>query len=287
MRTEIIYKKLTTLNDELENEYNPIGMHSKGLSEYLISKSRDYENLSQWFHIANGIKDLDYDGINYDSGFFMCRPAYEYESERQKLFHRLVKEITLFSYVYSGLEAIISELQIRKCPKNPGKINAACFLISQKLSIMDCKLKLYFETIYLAEQMFIETFDKNFNLKKELENKCVNWNGLGLRLLYKVRNMIMHGDFFFPEPFDYTFIPPLQPEIIRLCSRLTLLSTQILLLTQIDVDSNGDIEIYNSTILNTDEEGESIINEKDYLMGMHVKRPDYDPDQLCIEFDKN
>jgi hypothetical protein len=56
----------------------------------------------------------------------------------------------------------------------------------------------------------------------------------------------------------------------------------MLLLKQIDRDSNADIEIFNSTILNAGEEGESIINEKEYLMVMHVKKTDYDPNQLRV-----
>jgi hypothetical protein len=86
MQTEKIYNHFISEKKQLENEFISIGLHSKGVSEYLAAKSRDFENLSQWFYIANGIKELEYDGINYDSGFFMCRPAYEYETERQELF---------------------------------------------------------------------------------------------------------------------------------------------------------------------------------------------------------
>lgn len=284
MQTEKIYNHFISEKNQLENEFISIGLHSKGVSEYLVAKSRDFENLSQWFHIANGIKELEYDGINYDSGFFMCRPAYEYETERQELFQRLVKEITLFSYLYSGLEAVITELNPPKCPKNKGKINAACYLIKNSFADHDSKLKLYSETVSLTAKMFSATIDKNYNLNAELKNSCVNTNALGLRLLYKVRNMIMHGDFFFPEPLDHSFIPPLQPEIIRLSSRLILISTQIILLTQIDRKSDDEIMIYNSSIIDFEDE-DPIVNERNYLSGMHTKRPNYNSEQLDLELE--
>ena len=268
----------------MESRYISIGLHSKGVSEYLIAKSRGFNNLSQWFHIANGIKELEYDGINYDSGFFMCRPAYEYEAARQELFQRLVKEITLFSYLYSGLESVITELNIPKCPGNRGKINAACNLIKIKIPNYKSELKLYSETISLTSKMFCESIDKDYKLTNELKNNCVNINGLGLRLLYKIRNMIMHGDFFFPEPVEHSFTPPLQPEIIRLSSRLILMSTQLLMLTQLEENSNEEIMIYNSSILDFEDE-KPIVNERIYLSAMHTKRPEYNSEQLRLEIE--
>lgn len=196
MLAEKEYQTLVGEKKELEEQFISIGLHSIGVSEYLIAKDQSWENISQWFHIANGIKDLNYDGINYDSAYSMCRPVYEYETARQKLYQRLVKEITTFTYLYNGLEAIISTLNIKNCPKFSGKINAATYTLQQKFNDIDLPVKLYSETVKLLERMFQSTLDEEYVLEGELKNKCVSVHGLGLRMLYKVRNMIMHGDFF-------------------------------------------------------------------------------------------
>ena len=177
---------------------------------------------------------------------------------------------------------MITELNPPNCPKKDGKINAACYLIKNSYTDYESKLKLYSETVSLTAKMFSATIDKNYNLNVELKNSCVNTNALGLRLLYKVSNMIMHGDFFFPEPLDHSFIPPLQPEIIRLSSRLILLSTQIILLTQIDRKSDDEIMIYNSSIIDYEDEHPTV-NERNYLSGIQTKRPYYNSEQLDLE----
>lgn len=278
-----IYTEIIRQKEELELVLIDLGVHSKGLSEYMIAlENHNFQNLSQWLHITHGIKNLNYDGIVYDAGFFMCEPAYNYEIEKQELYQKLVKEITLFSYIYSGLEGIISELSLNKCPSKNGKINSAAYYLKNSFSEWHIPVIYYDRVLKLCEKMYNITFDTNYKVYNELCN-CVSIHGLGLKILYKVRNKIMHGDFFFPEPFDHSWVLPFQPEIINLCSRLALMNIQMLFLAYRKGDYLDKLEIYNSSIFDNVEENEWTVNEKCYLSNFHIIRPNFNTDQLELD----
>jgi hypothetical protein len=200
------YKELIRRKQDLEGHLIGVGLHAKGISEYMISIGiEEWENLSHWFHIANGIKELNYEGITYNDSFFWCRPAYEYEIEKQELYQKLVKEITLFSYLYSGLEGVLTSLKLPKCPHQLGKINSATYYLKREFPAWSLPIAYYDKVVRLCELLFQHSFDKNYKLSSEF-SACVSIQGLGLKLLYKIRNKIMHGDFFFPEPLDHSSI---------------------------------------------------------------------------------
>lgn len=278
-----IYKELVRRKRDIEGNLIDFGLHAKGISEYMISIGvGEWENLSQWFHIANSIKELNYDGITYDDSFFWCSPAYEYEIEKQELYQRLVKEITLFSYLYSGLEGVLTSLELPKCPHQRGKINSATYYLKKEFPTWSLPIAYYDKVVRLCEILFQQSFDKNYKLSSEL-GACVSIHGLGLKLLYKIRNKIMHGDFFFPEPLDHSFILPFQPEIINLCSRLVLMTVQMLFLAYRKGDYIEELQIYNSSIIYF-EDKEWFPSERHYLLALHRKLPDFHSEQLELCF---
>ncbi len=278
------YKELIKRKEDLECNLLSIGIHAKLISEYMISIGiPEWENLSQWFHIAKSIKELNYDGITYDAAFFWCSPAYEYEAEKQALYQRLVKEITLFSYLYGGLEGVVSSLKLSKCPQQSGKINATTYYLAQEFNPWSLPISYYDKVVRLCEIFFQHSFDKNYKLFSEL-GPCVSIQGLGLKLLYKIRNKIMHGDFFFPEPLDHSDILPFHPEIINLCSRLILMTVQMLFIACRNGDYVEELQIYNSSVLPFDEDSEWLPNEKHYLLALHKKLPDFYSEQLELLF---
>ncbi|MBW3128071.1 hypothetical protein [Hymenobacter profundi] len=271
--SKYIYDYFLDQKSAIESSLANIGQHAKAISEYMIAiEIEGWHNLAQWFHIANGIKELNYDGIKYDSAFSMCRPAYEYEIERQGLYHKLITEITLFSYLYSGLEGIISNLDLPKCPGQNGKINAASFYLKSNFSIWSNPIFKYSEIVKLCEVMFQYSFESNYTVDSEL-NRCVGTQGIGLKLLYKVRNKIMHGDFFFPEPLEHSTKYPFQPEIINLCSRLILMTVQMLLLSCRKGNYDEHFQIYESSIFKNSEDYDLVANEKVFLSNLHLKQP--------------
>jgi hypothetical protein len=212
----------------------------------------------------------------------MCQPAYEYEVEKQSLYQRLVTEITLFSYLYSGLEGIISILDLANCPNQNGKINAASFYLKSNFTALSNPILHYSEIVKLCETMYRYSFDNKYSIFSELQ-RCVSIQGFGLKILYRIRNKIMHGDFFFPEPLEHSSTLPFQPEIVNLCSRLVLMTVQMLILAYRRGYYDEYLQIYESTILKTSKEYDWVVNEKNYLTYIHLKSPEFTAEQLEIE----
>ncbi|MXN91699.1 hypothetical protein GR160_10720 [Flavobacterium sp. Sd200] len=271
-----------------------LGMHSKAISDYLQDAK-----ISSWFHIAWSIKDIDYDGINYDASFYYCRPSYEYESAKQDLFKSLVSEITFFTYLYSGLESYITSLKLKNCPIRKGKINAATYFIKSKLDKQFFSFE-YGRLINLVKTAYC--YSTGSELQKDTLHDCIDRNGLGLYILYKVRNDIMHGDFFFPEPLDYDLNRlPLQPVLINICSRLILMTMQMLIYAAEDVNSKDCKSFASSTFFSTlvgkkyycaedcnkgECEADCIFiscNKAAFLKQIHFKNADYNAIQLDLD----
>ena len=282
-RDSRVYRILSEEKANLDQKLIELNTHADALSEY-FNCFNDLVCCGTWFHIGGAIRGLDYDGILYDDSFMMCRPAYEYEIEKQKLYSNLVKEINVFLFIYSGLENLISFCDFPRHPLYNGKISSATFAIKQKFNSISPMLKYYDATVCLCERMFQESIDPQYKIANEL-TPVVDIFGLGLKLVYKVRNKIMHGDFFFPEPYDYGGTIPFHPAIINLCSRLALMSVQMLLIVYKDNNFDKELEIYNSSILRYDEETHThYVNERNYLRGLHVKQIDFKEFQYELKF---
>lgn len=280
LNSERIYQVYLDELAEIDNELNNLSLHAKCLSEYLNCFD-NYTNCATWFHIASSINELDYDGIVYDDSFYMCRPAYEYQKEKQILYKEFVREINIFLYIYSGLECLISICNFPQNPQFKGKIYATTFAMKEHFDNISPMLKCYDRIVRLCEKMYISSFDNNYSISKEFNSAVDIW-GVGLKMVYRIRNQIMHGDFFFPEPIDYGSEIPFHAKIVYLCSRLTLVNIQMILLINRKDNFLDPLELYRSSILK-DDEG-YYVNEKNYLKGMHVKQIDFNEDQYKLKF---
>ncbi|MCC7004375.1 hypothetical protein IT397_00425, partial [Candidatus Nomurabacteria bacterium] len=207
------YKNLLDGFEKVESGLIPLKKHIRGIAEYFQSKG--YEEVANWFWMSSSINSVEFDGIRYDSAFMMCRPAYEYEVEKQNLHSKLMTELTKFLYVYSGFEALLNTLNLPKCPNSVGKINAAKFFIKQNYTTTFSPLVCYNNTLSQLRNLIkaseMSEFEKYFSL-----DDCTDVNGVGLKVVYKLRNKLAHGDFAFPEPGDWTFKLPVEPEITYL-----------------------------------------------------------------------
>ena len=290
---ENVYNKLINRKNEIEETLLDLGTHSIAISEYMIAlEHSEWYTLiqtSEWFRIANGIKGLNYDGIRYDAAFLYCEPAYEYEIAKQELYERLVREISVFNYLYSGLECLISYLELQK--SKIGKIKSTTLFLKNNLEAWHISIKGYQEiySLCLKMQNVVFNSDSSNTELKIKDDKFTSVHGYGLRLLYMVRNKIVHGDFFFPEPLYYTFSPPLQPEIINLCSRLILFNVQMIFLAERKNEFNSEFKMYDSSIVENifdfgDDLDEPTIDEKSYLKALHLKPPYRCEGQMLIPF---
>lgn len=275
------YHELIDNVNSLESLMIPIKLHLRGITEYFIAKEpHASESIVNWLWIASSIDSINFDGIRYDCAYSMCRPAYEYEKEKQKLYVSLINELTIFLYAYSGFESLLNDFSLPKCPINDGKINSAKYFLKENYSKNFNTIPLYSDLLsilrILIRKSSLKKFEKCFSV-----DDCTDINGIGLKVIYKIRNKLAHGDYHFPEPGDWSYELPCEPEIAKVATRIILLSIQMLLIST-NADNFVTLELHNSEILPTDDYGDSIINEFDYLNSLHIKVINQDDCQLKI-----
>lgn len=272
------------INDLMEFDSNmiPLSKHIKGIAEYFNVKS--YPNdIYNWFWISSSINSVDYDGIRQDCAFEMCRPAYEYETEKQKLHSQLVSNLTIFLFVYNGFESLVNYMNLPKHPKFNGKISATRYYIKNEFSDYFQKINGYQEALFLLKSLMKDS-SLNENIIYFSGDDCTDLNGIGLKVVYKLRNKLAHGDFIFPEPMDWNLELPFESEIIELCTRLLLFSIQMLMLAK-NRDCYEELEMYDSEVFyDENSDADFIIDEALLLKTLHIPRIDEDESQFKIEF---
>lgn len=169
--------------NQIESGLIPLKSHIRGVAEYFQSKKYPhYLDVANWFWMSSSINSVEFDGIRYDSAFMMCRPAYEYEIEKQDLHSKLMNELTRFLYVYSGFEALLNSLKLTKCPSKIGKINAALYHIKINYSRNYPSIRLYTEVLGLLRQLIKESSLKDYE-KLFAIDECTDVNGVGLKVV--------------------------------------------------------------------------------------------------------
>jgi hypothetical protein len=195
----------------------------------------------------------------------------DYEEENNELYAELVKEATVFMYLYSGLENLIKQLNIPESKQHRGLINSAAMYITQYSRDKPNKIPLYEDMLYSCIEMYCKSIDETYKLSNEY-NEYVDINGVGVKFVYRLRNRLMHGDFFFPEPDDYEE-HPFHVQTINSCSRLLLMSVQLLLIANLRDDSSHNY-LDEHTPHYREVPNDLLIDEVGYLRRIHLNKID-------------
>lgn len=276
------YNLLLEKVNSLESVMIPIKLHLRGITEYFLAKEpHTYDSIVNWFWIASSIDSVHFDGIRYDCAYSMCRPAYEYEEEKQKLHVKLINELTIFLYVYSGFESLLNDFSLPKYPSSNGKINSAKFFLKENYSKNFNSIPLYSDLLSVLESLIrkssLNKYEKSFSI-----DNCTDINGVGLKVIYKIRNKLAHGDYSFPEPGDWSSELPCEPEITKVATRIMLLSIQMLMMS-VNRSNFEELEFsLSSEIFEFEDVDECAVNEYDFLSTFHMLSKKQSDSQLLF-----
>lgn len=113
----------------------PIDKHCVAIALILerVQAFPDWEGVHDWLMTAGSIKSVEVDTVQHDEGFGMCSAADEFSMAREKLINAFVFDLTVFSFSWGALEAVID---VAAPPKHPnkakrGKIRDACRFLEQ------------------------------------------------------------------------------------------------------------------------------------------------------------
>lgn len=198
---------------------------------YELDKPYKFQSSYSWLDVASRIEQVKYNGYLYDYSMGFCRD--DYSDAIHQLNNKLLPELVFFNFAYCGLESLITTLEIHDSRK-PGKILSATKYISKHFEPLNIRLKYYEECILhlksLLSKKNILTKEKYTSEKVFATTENTSFHGVGLSVIYKIRNDFAHGSFLFPEPEDFSFEKPFEIDIYATASRVVLLSYQILLM---------------------------------------------------------
>lgn len=224
------YPKVLQKVKELDEKLIPIKEHIDLIAEYFNCKEfSSYNEVANWFSMAWSIKNTEYEDAKYFYELDPYQAANDYAQHTQKLRTRLLDQITLFLYAYMGFESLINILNLQSCPQMKGKINSVKHFIKAKSSSDYEPLNFYLENLNLLKEL-ISKSSMNELVNVFSVDDCTCISGMGLKVVYKIRNKLAHGNYEFPISEDLSYHMPLEPEITKISIRLLLLTIQNIML---------------------------------------------------------
>jgi hypothetical protein len=207
-----------------------ISEHCSDISKFISGYEPDIEwpNQFEWLNIASGIKKIEFDISRFDTSYGYCSNADQWHGAREELLEKYITELTRFSYVWGALESLIDDLNPPSAPDR-GKINAICYYIKNRLEFSDIinqytnlltKLKETLEPTDVRESNILERFQKI--------PEYISQHGIGLFVIYKLRNQFAHGSISFPIPDEESRPKGNYHKMVLLSTRIVLLSMQMI-----------------------------------------------------------
>jgi len=207
-------------------------------------KSQEWLSAADWIHIAASIDKVTLNINKFDESVLYCGAASEYESKRNELLTHLVTKLSVFNFIWGGLETVIKiispthlDIELAKKLKRKNEVvDRAIFYLKQEYDPMS-RIPMYDEIVsqlrlLLAKHPSYSELNKFFQ-----EDEITSISGLGFHIVRKIRNDFAHGSAELPIPDNWgekgstiTTSEQLNLDIIEISSRILLLTIQMLLL---------------------------------------------------------
>lgn len=188
---------------------------------------------AEWLEFAAGVCTVEVLTARFDSCLMYCGNAVDYEDARSELFSRIATELTIFQFTWSAFETLSKSINPPSIPKTQ-RFRGADALCQRVI-------------FYLKQTPPVDGYESVINhLKKSVPSSCAHpgfdqealplfmgRSGIGINFVREVRNEFAHGAARLPEPDDsgdrWCGKKSRFPEQIRICSRVVLLTIQMLL----------------------------------------------------------
>ena len=260
-----------------------ISLHCSVLSKLISGFEHEIEwtRSFEWLNIASGITNVDIDTIRFNTCFGYCSEADYSDIARDKLLEIYITELTRFLYVWGCLESLIDEINPDPAPHR-GKINSICYYMQNRLTCMDTIYPYSKELNDLLHVLNSSEVDEPSILNRFNTPFYVSKHGVGLYVIYKLRNQLSHGSITFPNLDENNKPKSNYIDLISLSTRIILLTIQMILLAfympfdfsipifweEYDIDANEDEEGFGYV-------GDIEYNIKSILYNIHLKTPYY------------
>lgn len=194
---------------------------------------------SEWLHLGSSINAVNIVTEQFDDSIMFCGPAIEYENQKSKTLEKVVRELSIFNFLWGAFEAIGKTINPPKVPntlKKRRSLSDDClFFLKNNYPFIPAPnayndFLQQLENLLEKDPQYVHVqFDKMID-----DSYCDN-AGKGLALIRMIRNDFAHGAHSFPEPDDWSwnneFTSSDYIKKIHVSSRLLLLTIQMLLIS--------------------------------------------------------
>jgi len=260
-----------------EPDLRDLREHCSELSYFFASEY--WEHAAEWLGMASGVIKVEFCKTRHFPYLGWCAAADEHDHERDQLLSQLATELAVFSFIWGSFESLTEHIvpaQYYSLGKQRlGKIGATCNFLKNNFE-PEPLLLIYEDLLAQLRTLLIESEHYN-NLKDEFNLRPhVGKSGIGLHVVYKIRNAFAHGSLVIPEHSEDE--QPIDPQLINVSSRIVLLSIQMLAQAYYKED-NHEIDYW------WNKSGEaSEIDVKVYLRTAHIDEDEEDLNQRVFDF---
>jgi|GEM_PF-1525607 len=210
-----------------------------------------WSHAAEWLYIAASIEKVEVNTIYFDSSVYMCGLALDYEGARSDLLTEFTTALSVFNFAWGSLESVIKLIEPPSIPK---EVKAG------RGSSVD-KAIYYLKTDFEPERPIFSYHDNVGEMREllsqlpgylSLSNEFrlqphVGISGIGLHVVRKIRNMLVHGSIQIPVPSNDRKESLPDKRLIETSTRIVLLTIQMLLMSLL---RKGDfkLECYDDEI---------------------------------------
>lgn len=226
--------------DEPEVNLLPLDKHCWNLGRIMLDQDvvgdawTRMQGAAEWLQVSSGIMAVQFSAGRHDPSLYLCEPAVDYHDGKDKTLEEMVLQLSRFALVWGALETYLEDHDYESwtCPKEVGggKIRRACWFLKQRyeprqlISPYRRELRLFLHDVICIGKRA---------LRPEYSD-ILGRSGLGLAIVYKIRNEFAHGSLRMPEPDDNHKPQYFESTVIERATRLVLLSLQMLVSAQFD-----------------------------------------------------
>jgi len=190
---------------------------------------------SEWILLASSIEKLDLDISKYDYTWGICESAHEYDLAKEQILKKFATELSIFSFIWCAIESLIENINPPSHPdkKKRGKIRNICYFLNQNLRTSNLPDE-YIESVLLFKKLS-DSFLNQKKIQSKLNSTPEGIAGIGLLLVYELRNSFAHGSMFPAQPNEENEPISLQVNLVQTASRICLLTIQLIFLSSYEM----------------------------------------------------
>jgi hypothetical protein len=228
------------------------------------------QELSEWLEIAASIESVRLNTGRYDPSFRMCSQAREYAVERSDFLSEWVERFSVFNFVWGGLEIATKIVVPTSWKAGQSTPDRAASYLDREFGVRSPiyryrevlgELRSSVRILWKTSSEFISFDDPERKRPEHSRFKSIyeefgryeldKLSGLGVRVVKCLRNQLAHGDTSIPKLSDYRSgkeklqeIEDARRRTIDLCTRILLLSIQMMLISAINDSSNSRVQLW-------------------------------------------